>query len=176
MVISLQLVWQQPLTAVMTEWEQTIPSVIPGFKIQSCKSQGSLELPFPFVQQIPPSAWRIDTTHPIRISGVQRHSHFHKLFTCVFQKLFLLHLLNKKQQNYSLLLWVRSCRAQDRGTCFQSPHRRLWTIMIWSSSFIQPSAILPRCSRFMEYSSGWCHNQPLLLDVLNPNHVIGNLN
>lgn len=42
--------------------------------------------------------------------------------------------------------------------------------------FIQPSAILPGCSRFMEYSSGWCHNQALLLDVLDPNHVIENLN
>lgn len=34
----------------------------------------------------------------------------------------------------------------------------------------QTSAVLPRCSRFTEYSSGWCHNQALLLDILDPNH------
>lgn len=56
MVMSLQLVRWQHLTAVMTESEQTIPSVIPDFKIQPCKSEESLELSFPFVQQIPSSA------------------------------------------------------------------------------------------------------------------------
>lgn len=129
--MSLQLVWDSYLMSVMMNgrwWEQTIPSVIPGFKMQQCKSQESSEIPLPFVQHSPLTAVSgIAATHPIKIS--QRYSHFHKLLTSVSQDLFLLNLLNKKHQERSVFSVIQELQSsEDRGTCTSScPSYRQWT-------------------------------------------------
>lgn len=163
--MSLQLVWDSYLMSAMMNgrwWEQTIPSVIPGFKMQQCKSQESSEIPLPFVQHSPLTAVSgIAATHPIKISGSLGCKTIKANDTEILTLPQTTHFCfpgplsiesSEQEAPRKKCLFCHSGAAElwrQRHMHFQLP--QLQTVN-WPRSCIQTSANLLRCSLFAEYS------------------------